>query len=170
MVNKFNIQKYPVTHPFGENMKSNVFSIKKMVQDFISISSRDLIKAKYVVLICMGSSGAIVATLFHNAIQKKYDNINTLVCHVKKENEESHGERVSGFKPHEKALYVWVDDFIESGETIEMCLDCIREHVDKKGMTFSKGLFKYDYVVCSTIRCNIKSIEKMTDNIIYNYL
>ena len=171
MINRFNIQKYTVGHPFGEDMKTNVSSTKKMAKDFISIASRDLASVNNFVLICMGSSGAIVATVFYNAIHTKYKSINISLCHVKKENEECHGERISGLVCQVNTLYVWVDDFIESGETIEMCLDSIRNFLNKKGVT--KNLFKFDYVVCSTInpnKCNVKSIEKMTNNIIYNYL
>ncbi len=173
MINRFNIKKYTIGHPFGEDMKNNIISVKKMVKDFLSIASRDLDKTEHVVLICMGSSGAIVSTIFYNALQKKYDNLRINICHVKKENEEAHGERVSGFYTKGKTLYIWVDDFIESGETIDMCIGVIREFITKKGITFSKGLFKFDYVVCSTIdatKCKIKDIEKTTNNIVYNYL
>lgn len=171
-MNRFNIKRYVVTHPFGAEMTNNVASARKMAEDFISISRRDILKSKNIVLVCMGSSGAIVSTLFHSVIQKKYKDINISVCHVKKENEESYAERVSGVIVSEKTLYVWVDDFIESGNTIHSCLEVMREFFSKKGVSFPDE-FRFDYVVCSTInpkKCSLKSIETTTNNIVYNYL
>lgn len=172
-MNRFNIKKYVITHPFGEDMTNNVSSAKKMAEDFISISRRDILKSKNIVLVCMGSSGAMVSTLFHLIIKKKYKNANITVCHIKKENEESYGERVSGLCLDDKTLYVWVDDFVESGATIHNCWEVLKEYFQTKGVNFKSGEFKFDYVVCSTINpkiCKLKDIEGMTNNIVYNYL
>ncbi len=174
---RFNIKKYLVGHPFGQDMKNNVLSVKKMSKDLIKIANDDLEKSNNIVLICMGSSGAIVATIFYNTLQRKYKDKTISICHIKKENEESHGDRISGFITQVDTLYIWVDDFIISGETLEMCFNVINSKLETLKNTFyviNRKLhhFKYDYVICSTIKpqCNILSIEKMSNNLIYNYL
>lgn len=170
---RFNIKKYVVSHPFGDDLNSNVASVNNIAEDFLSISYKDIRNAKTIVLVCMGSSGAIIATLFYNAIYKKYKDKKILLCHVKKENEESYAERVTGLPLGEKALYIWVDDFIESGATLYNTISALRDFFDKKGITFEDGVFKFDYVVCSSIypnKCTINNMESITNNLIYNYL
>ena len=146
-------------------MAYNYPAFISIIDEFIKIAHEDLGKFKHVNIICRGLSGAVVATMFYNAIKSKYS-ISATICHLKKNNEESHTEDVTGLVVKNNSLYLWVDDFIESGSTIIECHQVISDFMLNK---HNKTGFLFDYSVCATIVCRTKKIENITKNIVYNF-
>ena len=177
ILKKHNIRRYVIKYPFGEFMTDNVKRTKCMIKEFISLSSDDLSKSDNIILVCMGCSGAIISTLFYDLLKKKYKDIKITICHVKKNGEESHiSGGVSGLVSSMGSLspiYIWVDDFIDAGDTIINCHAKLKKHLEKNRRLYKvapPANFKFDYAVCSIIQCSIKKVEKITNNIVYNFL
>ena len=94
-----------VNYPMGANMGNNKQLIISMANSLLQI-----IGNVPVVLWCRGSSGAIMAAI----ISMNFDDC--VINHVKKPGENAH---INGsFITHEGRLNIIVDDFIQSGETI----------------------------------------------------
>jgi phosphoribosylpyrophosphate synthetase len=169
MAIKHNVSVGRVYYPFGEKMDSNTTSVNILANEFLNVAKEDITSSKEICLVCMGSSGSIIAAMFYKAIREKYTSQVIKICHVKKDGESSHGSRISGLSSEKNSLYVWVDDFIDRGQTVIDCHNLIIKH----GSTgFYSGRvtndFKFDYVVCTTISC-LDKVESLTNNLIYNY-
>lgn len=79
---------------------------------------------EYINLYVMGSSGAILAGILITLL-KDYT---VTICHIKKEGEVSHGG--SNFSSHKRAINVILDDFIESGATVNKIYDELKEEYE----------------------------------------
>lgn len=80
--------------------------------DLITIKLLEIIGDKRVNIWCSGSSGAILAALLAKSVKNT-----VLICHVKKEGEDSHHGNIFN-KYHKDGFNVILDDFMRSGETI----------------------------------------------------
>lgn len=98
-----------MSYPVGDEISYNKPIIAEMIKSFIEIEE---FKDKFVNLICMGSSGAIIATIFSMTIPNE-----NKILHIKKDGEQSHGQSIFG--RYKEGLYVIVDDFIATGSTME---------------------------------------------------
>jgi pyrimidine operon attenuation protein/uracil phosphoribosyltransferase len=100
-----------LTYPVGLNLSRNLRTITRMADRL-----RDVVKSDQKVnLVCMGSSGAIIAALI---LSQMTDTSLFRVLHVKKDGECSHSgcasERVNA-----EDVNVFVDDFIRTGNTLK---------------------------------------------------
>lgn len=94
-----------------------------------------------------GSSGAIAATIFYSETIKRYPHLEEIrIFYVRKENELSHDDGDGtdvAFKGYKKnTLYVMVDDFSNTGESVERCFKAINYH----------DINKFDFMVMSWTR------------------
>lgn len=110
-----------IDYPVGENMSSNKHKIYEMINSFMQI---DEFKDKYVNIICQGSSGAIIATMFSISIR----NLNKII-HIKKNGENSHSS-APFLEKGSNCINIIVDDFICSGETIKTIYDHFNVPID----------------------------------------
>lgn len=103
-----------MSYPVGANMSDNLRKIKEMA----NVIDRHF-PHQSINLWCMGSSGAIIAGIISaELIAKGYPM--PMVCHVKKEGEESH----SSSAPYiSYGTNILVDDFIRSGSTVQKIYD-----------------------------------------------
>ena len=119
-------------YPVGTYISQNLPTIKAMAK---------ILKEKYpkgeIVLWCRGSSGAIIAGIV--ASTSKRFTIN----HIKKENEECHSKEIT---LNNKITNVIIDDFIVSGETIQIIYDTImryKENINVNCLIVSGNVYKY---------------------------
>jgi adenine/guanine phosphoribosyltransferase-like PRPP-binding protein len=99
-----------ITYPVGQHIIENLPIIKKMVKTFKLVPVN---KDKQVNLICIGSSGAIIATIFANEL-KGYK---VKITHVKKDGEDSHDSHLLFNTDYDNII---VDDFTVTGKTMEI--------------------------------------------------
>ncbi len=106
-------------YPMGEYIQQNIPEIQKLIDGFKTIEE---FKDRRINLICMGSSGAIVATLFFLQVD------NTKIIHVKKNGESSHN--FNCFYPEDfiNTVNVIVDDFVGTGATLNMIYSTIKDY------------------------------------------
>ncbi len=103
-------------YPLGSNMDG----AKKLIEAYIAAFN----KLRYspdteINLWCRGSSGAILAGMF--ALKCKNE---CTICHIKKEGENSHK---SNPEYEKKAINIVIDDFVDTGSTLEAIVQYIRD-------------------------------------------
>jgi len=158
------VAKYPVAPNIMENSK--VFS--ELANEWSLTAQREIQASDKVVLVCRGSSGAIVSTIFYLELAKSFPEKEIIICHIKKEEEYSHSSKASGL-PHvhfPSILYVWVDDFIDSGRTFEKCAKAVREYYKEH----SNLDFKFDWAVCISTHTNPTCFADLTENLFCNWI
>ncbi len=109
-----------LAYPVGENVTENKEKILEMIKSFSKIRE---FKKKFVNIICMGSSGTIIATLFAMHLR----NANKII-HVKKSGEWAH-HKILCFNTSRNSINIIVDDFISSGDTMRR----IYEETQRRG-------------------------------------
>jgi hypothetical protein len=104
-------------YPVGEFMEENTPRIMEMIRLFKEFEE---FGDRYVNIVCTGSSGAIIAALFSVSIPNR-----NRIIHVKKDGEVSHeaGTKIEC----RNSIYVVVDDFIISGDTMTRMVSKMRE-------------------------------------------
>lgn len=102
---KTNIEK--LVYPVGQYINENIPKILLMVEAFKQITD---FKDTKLSLICRGSSGAIIATMFAAYLPNE-----CRIVHIKKEGESSHSGSISLRKDYRNII---VDDFIATGKTM----------------------------------------------------
>ena len=128
-----------IQYPVGSNIAINYPRIELMATLFCERFKSDL--TKNITLYCMGSSGAIIATIFYQILSKLMPDIKIEICHVKKSGEESHSGAINFSSSN---ISVFVDDFISSGQTVRTCIDKIK--------TYGYEFESFDYIVVSWAR------------------
>lgn len=133
------------SYPIGMYIQANLPLIEDCVNTFKRIEE---FRDQHIKLLCMGSSGAIIAAIFASLVP------NCTIIHVKKQGEQSHGENL--FQVSNKGVNVIIDDFVNTGKTINDIYNKVRvycgEHIDcvcLRGES-KHQLFKFtpDYIVC----------------------
>ena len=119
--------KYPISEYISE--------CKSDIEALIAFALGNVSLKKEVNIFCMGSSGAILATFLFLALEKKHK---VLIIHVKKDGEISHGANVSSF--NQSASHIFIDDFIDTGNTLEICLKKVRRSA-------GNNTFKFNYII-----------------------
>ncbi len=105
----------PGGYPVGEYIHDWIEKAKIMVAEFKKIES---FRDRPVNIICQGSSGAIIATIFADAIP------GSIISNVKKPGETSHSGSFFEYSP--TAVNVIVDDFISTGKTMQRIYEFIQ--------------------------------------------
>jgi orotate phosphoribosyltransferase-like protein len=131
-----------IRYPIGRNMHNSMIIIEQMAEEI------DKISPKRINLICMGSSGAIMAGIISGILKHKIINI----YHVKKDGERSH--QSEDLYINKASFNVIIDDFISTGNTIrEICKKtklnrfnclCVSGEVNAINIDF----VSFDYVIC----------------------
>ncbi|QQV89768.1 phosphoribosyltransferase [Cellulophaga phage Calle_1] len=103
---------YHLGYPLGAVLSESLNTLKSMAKIVNAEFSKS--KLNRMNIFCMGSSGAITAAIILNEISKENNDI--YIIHVKKDGEKSHSSRVDC---KNNAFNIIVDDFVESGKTIE---------------------------------------------------
>jgi adenine/guanine phosphoribosyltransferase-like PRPP-binding protein len=94
-------------YPVGKYIEGNKILIKQMAKAFALLEE---FKGKKLNLICRGSSGAIVATVFSLVLEN-----DIIITHIKKAGEDSHHDSCH-LEPNRKNIIV--DDMVASGATL----------------------------------------------------
>lgn len=126
-MNHFELPEIELNYPIGAHMITNYKGFAKMAEWLFTYAHGAIIKAKYISLLCRGSSGAIGASIFYQKIVEKYPHLEEVrINHVKKSGEHAHSTSSSGLfchKDHEEVLYILVDDFSNTGDTLYAIYD-----------------------------------------------
>lgn len=99
-----------LSYPIGNRMSTaNAY----MIDAYTAFSAIEEYKNKHVTIVCRGSSGSILATLFAS----KFPDIDVVdIQHIKKDGELSHH---SGISINNESIVVLIDDFVSSGGTVD---------------------------------------------------
>ncbi len=132
-------------YPIGRYIQDNKERINSMINSFMSIEE---FKDKHVNIICRGSSGAIIATMFSLRLP------DCRIVHIKKEGESSHDSSL--YLGDGLSINLIVDDLISSGATIRAIhnkLNDVRRGINIDCLCISgyygAGLgFHPTYVIC----------------------
>lgn len=103
-----------------------------------------------------GSSGCAIG--FHLAVRH-----NTPLIYVRKQGEKSHGSKVECSYLRELQNYLIVDDFIDSGSTVQLIATRVKEHAHQQKVPVPRcvGILCYDY---GTQADQLKSIKLEAQN------
>jgi adenine/guanine phosphoribosyltransferase-like PRPP-binding protein len=130
MKKHYHLENNRMGYPVGQYIVQNIPVIKEMAK-MIGLVVDENYKRQYgsnstqsIVLICKGSSGAIISALISAEL---FDQYSISIAHVKKPGESSHSENVSSNVKYTESIYVIVDDFIVSGETMISLIDKCQE-------------------------------------------
>lgn len=124
----------------------------------------DIEKNSRINIVCRGSSGAIMATVLFTKLKMlgMFEIPKIIrICHIKKEGENAHCNSISSYEDSgtlDKQMYVWIDDFIDSGNTFEKSLEAIRKHL-------KNPTFEFDWSVCAT-GFKLHNFEGKTKNLV----
>jgi hypothetical protein len=117
-----NVKLTPTVSPFGENMNTNIPSIKLMAEEFVKLEEY---KDKIVNLFCMGSSGSICATLFLMNVPNE-----CYIYAIKKDGEESYSSETGTlhYNPNDDSEFVniIIDDHVATGKTLNQIYDKVQ--------------------------------------------
>lgn len=94
-----------IQYPVGSNIQENIPIINQMAKVI-----NELFVDEYINLLCMGSSGAIIASIV------ALSNPKMTIIHVKKDGEDSHSTSLTS--KYDNAKNVIIDDFIATGDTL----------------------------------------------------
>jgi hypothetical protein len=167
----FNIPYFNYVYPFHSCYRSNRNLVKNLFDFFINYAENEIKMAPAINLVCRGSSGCFVASIFYELfLTKKRFWKNGLskdvrIVLIRKEDETSHSlNNISGESNKEDSLWVFVDDFVDDGETIEKSFKRLKNY------HFSKQDWKFDWVVCNNSRISgFRKLENYTNNLICNF-
>jgi len=149
-------------YPIGLSIAYNYPIFIDLANKFIECAKTEIEEKDIIKLICRGSSGAIIATIFYQKIQEAFPEQKIHIVHIKKDNEQSHSNQVEGLHVYneQEHLYVWIDDHINTGETLEAC----KHAIINRGPNFKE--FKFNWVVCLSSDRNLEYHEKFTHNLL----
>lgn len=131
MVEYIKIKETNIRYPVGKYMfsaKSTALQYSKAIKKvFLEREGLEKSVAR-INLIGTGSSGAILCTLVSLKIDKFFNQVN--VIHIKKPGEKSHYDNSSNYMMD--YINIFVDDFMESGATIERVYKELKEKTNFK--------------------------------------
>lgn len=112
-----------LTYPVGDYIGINIKLINLMVKSFIELEK---FHKKQINIICRGSSGAIIASFFANAIAESGKYGEFKIIHIKKSGETSHTDGLPDLLKN-RAVNIIVDDFSCSGKTLRTIYETLNE-------------------------------------------
>lgn len=152
-----------VGYPVGEYLQEDLPKYKELAGEFIAVARKDVMDSKRVQLMARGSSGAIIGSIFLEALTKEFPGKGISLIYVKKRNEDSHHNSVYTATTDSEVLKVFVDDFIVSGDSIAEMIDQIRQ------ITYIAD-YTFDWVVCTYVKQyamdHILEVENITKNLL----
>lgn len=149
-------------YPFHGSYNWNVKIAEVLFNQFFKIAQADLEETPFINLVFRGTSGCFLAGIFNQMFSKEtkffVDDSSKKInmCLIRKPEENSHSQCHSDFD--KRGLTIWVDDFIDSGETLEKCWqDFLIDFED----------FKFDWIVTSyTFPSGLSSVNKCANKIV----
>ena len=138
-----------MVYEVGRNITNNLPVIAEMANAIKKAYPR-----KKIVLWCRGSSGTIIASVIAAKLGKKV----TAIAYVRKENEDRHGVGVLYSSNDGKAINVIVDDFIETGKTINAIIDRINSFSEYTDTEFKLDCLCVTGRIPSTYRTQFSTI------------
>jgi hypothetical protein len=149
-------------YPFHFSYHSNREIMHQVFNNFYTIAETRLSSSLGISLVCRGSSGVFVSAIFFELLRHKFPNKDIRIIYVRKEGEKAHDKNLNSFNTN--YLSIFVDDFIESGETVEKCYKYVNGYF--------RGLVdvKFDWCVCSNM-CSgsMDRIKLYVKNLVCNY-
>jgi hypothetical protein len=131
-----------INYPYHSFYAENSGKMMNIAANFINVAKEDLDKYKNINLVCRGSSGAFISSIFYMMLKKKFHSKDIRIAYIRKEGEESHD--VGSLSYHqENVLWLFIDDIICEGDTLEASFNTIKKH--------SKYFEKFDWVVCDNL-------------------
>jgi hypothetical protein len=145
-------------YPFHFSYESNCKVMKNVFNSFFVIAELDLLNCKGINLVCRGSSGVFVSAIFYELLKDKLPNKNINIVYIRKIGEKSHCNTYNNIE--NSYVTIFVDDFIERGETIEACYNYVSE----------KGIKLFDWCVCSYM-CSVglDKVKLFVTNLVCSY-
>ncbi len=146
-----------IDYPFGRAFKHNQNLTNKLVDTFLEVKK----KLKYrhrIFIFCQGNSGSVVSTIFASRLTA--EGYEPRIIYVRKRGESRHGGL--SFTPAADDLYIIVDDFISSGDTVNSIYKDIKgylpsthKHIDVLCVTGVVGRrdcdFPVTYIICKEL-------------------
>lgn len=111
-----------LSYPVGPNIMTNINRIKEMGEKISALINKRYKSKNRVILLCRGSSGAILSALVSDIIIEKTGK-GVEIYHIKKEGESSHGGNYIPTDSFYHCVTVVIDDFIQTGTTIKSIVD-----------------------------------------------
>lgn len=119
-----------ISYPVDYNIFDNLAVIEDMGRQLVMFIADTYPKKDSVILICRGSSGAIIAGLVSSIIKNSGRSV--MIYHIKKDGEDSHSYSSPCEQNYNSAVNVVIDDFIYTGCTIISILKQVRSVYNKK--------------------------------------
>lgn len=115
-----------INYPVGNYINANIPKITSMVKALrkIKVLNTKLI-SNGVNIICRGSSGAIIATIFATQLA----DVTSKIIHIKKDGESAHS---SGTDILREGVNIIVDDFVSTGETMTAIYKAFKDLTPKE--------------------------------------
>ena len=145
-----------VSYPLGQYIDSSIESIDSIIDFFAKKAKNDILSNDKIGIVCRGSSGCIMAAFLYRKLRKiksKQSNSEVKIFHIKKKGEVAHSNTPSLFFAEDNPLYIWIDDFIDSGETYNACLLKMRKYLGND--------FEFDWSVCVSCGENIEGTKNL---------
>ena len=159
----YQIDYCSMDYPLCVNMDTTYDEINYIIDQFLDKAKSDIEKFTQIGIVCRGSSGAIMATILYTKFKAITTDKSIKICHVKKSGENSHSSSVCAFTNNTETMYIWIDDFIDSGETFYQCLKEMRS-------CFGMKSFEFDWAVCATGGRNLNRFENNTKNVVMHLI
>jgi hypothetical protein len=157
----FNIPNFDIDYPFHISYQKNRNVVEKIFKEFIKVAKDDITKSSEIYLVFRGSSGCFFAAIFYELLTSKKFVKGVKMLYIRKQSENSHfGGSNYEFLGKSDNLWIWVDDFISSGDTLVECHDSLDKGDD----------WKFDWVVCNhSYRSGFDFAKELAKNIVCNY-
>jgi len=143
-----------VEYPFGVHWKHKY--IQKSAKAIYDTYKEDIEEGTTIAFVARGTSGAMIAGAMLNELHHIDSSVSTCILIVRKDSDTSaHCSSLKGIENLQEARLIVVDDFIQSGETIEAIL----EDLDKYFEIPSTPKEKYD-MLCISNFLNADALKK----------
>jgi hypothetical protein len=126
-------------YPFHVHFNKHKQIAKRLFDKFFEVAHEDIQAASSLNLVFRGTSGTFMSALFVEIFEQKYQKEINLAL-VRKPNEDSHSKTYSD--TDRNGLFIWVDDFISSGKTLENCFEYFKQISNKE---------KFDWAITSWV-------------------
>lgn len=144
-----------IDYPFGGAFKHNHKLTNNLVDTFLKVKRKHLRYKHRIIIFCQGNSGSVVSTVF--AARLTAEGYEPKIVYVRKKGEIRHGGL--SFTAAADDLYVIVDDFISSGDTVNTIykdiqgyLPIAHKHIDALCVTGVVSRndcnFPVKYIIC----------------------
>ena len=143
-----------VEYPFGVHWKHSY--IQQSAEAIFNTYKEDIEEGTSITFVARGTSGAMIAGAMLNELHHIDSSIATYILIVRKSSDTSaHASSLWGISDVGETRFVVVDDFIASGETIEVIL----QEMDKYFGLHPHPSYKYD-MLCVSNFIDAKALKK----------